>query len=321
MKVSPIGLGLAALGRPGYINLGHGEDLKHEYDIDLMQAKTNRVLNAALKHGIRYFDAARSYGLAEAFLSYWLKLHDLAPHDVAIGSKWGYTYTAGWQVSALRHEVKEHSLPNLKKQWLESKGLLGHHLDLYQIHSATLETGVLDNDAVLEKLAEIKADGHLIGLSLSGTNQADTLARALEVTVQGERLFDTVQATFNVLETSASRMLEEAHKEGLGIIIKETLANGRLTERNTAGSFAGTLDALRRLGWRYGVGIDAIALSYVLCQPWVDVALSGAATVEQLNANVEALDVALDEEALDVLAGLTESAETYWQIRSDLSWN
>jgi aryl-alcohol dehydrogenase-like predicted oxidoreductase len=27
LAVSPIGLGLAALGRPGYITLGHGSDL------------------------------------------------------------------------------------------------------------------------------------------------------------------------------------------------------------------------------------------------------------------------------------------------------
>lgn len=27
LRVTPIGLGLAALGRPGYINLGHADDL------------------------------------------------------------------------------------------------------------------------------------------------------------------------------------------------------------------------------------------------------------------------------------------------------
>ena len=31
LMVSRIGLGMAALGRPGYINLGHAEDLEKDY--------------------------------------------------------------------------------------------------------------------------------------------------------------------------------------------------------------------------------------------------------------------------------------------------
>ena len=42
-----IGLGLAALGRPGYINLGHGQDLDHEYDVQAMAAHAQTVLDAA----------------------------------------------------------------------------------------------------------------------------------------------------------------------------------------------------------------------------------------------------------------------------------
>jgi len=32
LLVTPIGLGLAALGRPGYINLGHADDLRRQYE-------------------------------------------------------------------------------------------------------------------------------------------------------------------------------------------------------------------------------------------------------------------------------------------------
>ena len=73
MQVTPMGLGLAALGRPGYINLGHGDDLAHDYDSDVMEARTHAVLDAAWDASVRYFDAARSYGKAEAFLSSWLQ--------------------------------------------------------------------------------------------------------------------------------------------------------------------------------------------------------------------------------------------------------
>src|SRR5262249_21196751 len=96
LAVSPVGLGLAALGRPGYINLGHAADLGRDYELAQMEAHGHAVLDAAWEAGVRYFDAARSYGRAEAFLAGWVAKQPIAPGAVAVGSKWGYTYTAGW---------------------------------------------------------------------------------------------------------------------------------------------------------------------------------------------------------------------------------
>ena len=155
LTVTSMGLGLAALGRPGYINLGHGSDLDHDYDVAAMEANAHAVLDAAWEAGIRYFDAARSYGRAEAFLASWLSSRQIEPSSVTIGSKWGYTYTADWQVTlpeGQKHEIKEHTLPVLQHQWQESHELLGKQLNIYQIHSATLDSGVLENKAVLTEL-------------------------------------------------------------------------------------------------------------------------------------------------------------------------
>jgi aryl-alcohol dehydrogenase-like predicted oxidoreductase len=73
LSVSPIGIGLAALGRPGYITIGHADALGRNYDVTAMEAGAHRVLDKAYAMGVRYFDAARSYGRAEAFLASWLK--------------------------------------------------------------------------------------------------------------------------------------------------------------------------------------------------------------------------------------------------------
>ena len=171
LQVSPIGLGLAALGRPGYINLGHADDLDGQTGVTPMEQHAHAVLDAAWAAGVRYVDAARSYGKAEAFLSSWLRERAIPPAALAVGSKWGYTYTAGWQVEAEAHEVKDHSLTVLRRQWAESRALLGEHLDLYQIHSATFASGVLADEAVLDELAALKQAGVSIGLSLSGATQ------------------------------------------------------------------------------------------------------------------------------------------------------
>jgi aryl-alcohol dehydrogenase-like predicted oxidoreductase len=51
-----------------------------------MEAHANAVLDAAWAAGIRYFDAARSYGRAEQFLASWLSARQLASADVVVGS-------------------------------------------------------------------------------------------------------------------------------------------------------------------------------------------------------------------------------------------
>ena len=318
---SPVGLGLAALGRPGYINLGHAADLGRNYDVAVMQSHAHAVLDAAWLEGVRYFDAARSYGRAEEFLGTWLRARQIPPAEVAVGSKWGYAYTAGWQVHAAAHEIKEHSLAQLRRQWPESQANLGGYLRLYQIHSATLESGVLGDTAVLTALAKLKRDSIAIGLSLSGPAQMATLARALEVTVDNVRLFDSVQATWNVLETSAGPMLERASAAGMQVIVKEALANGRLTGRNADPAFATKRVMLERQAIRLNTTIDALALAAALAQPWASVVLSGAATVAQLESNMRSLDVALDEEAKAALAAMAEPADVYWATRKRLAWN
>src|SRR4051812_42314351 len=97
LVVSRIGLGLAALGRPGYINIGHADDLGKARAVAAMEARAHAVLDAAWESGVRYFDAARSYGRAEEFLAGWLTSREVDPAEVTVGSKWGYIYTAGWR--------------------------------------------------------------------------------------------------------------------------------------------------------------------------------------------------------------------------------
>jgi aryl-alcohol dehydrogenase-like predicted oxidoreductase len=306
--VSWLGLGLAALGRPGYINVGHHDDLAGRIEVAAMERHASAVLDAAHEGGIRYFDAARSYGKAEAFLASWLERRALPPGAVTVGSKWGYTYTAAWRVDAEHHEVKDLSVTTLRRQLAESRALLGSHLRLYQIHSATLESGVLDDRAVLEELKRLRETGLAVGLTVTGARQAETIERALEI-----RIFDTVQATWNLLERSAGPMLAEAHAAGLGVIVKEALANGRLTAR-------GDVPTLLEVAERRGVAPDALALAAALAQPWADVVLSGAATVETLQSNLTALELELGE--LDPgLESLAEAPARYWDERAALRWN
>jgi aryl-alcohol dehydrogenase-like predicted oxidoreductase len=316
LTVTPIGFGLAAIGRPGYITVGRERDLGADRSVEALEARTHRLLDAAWASGIRYVDAARSYGLAEAFLGSWLDARGRGPDDLTVGSKWGYTYTADWRVGAEVNEVKDLTLATLTRQLAESRALLGDRLRLYQVHSATLESGILEDRAVLAELVRLRADGLAIGLTVSGPRQADAIRAALDVRVDGVRVFQSVQATWNVLEPSAGAALDEAHRAGLGVLVKEALANGRLAVRWPPGADR----VVERIGGELGIAGDAIAIAAALAQPWADVVLSGAVTESQLASNLRALDVRLPPEALDELASLAVPPAAYWAERAALPW-
>lgn len=293
LVVSRIGLGLAALGRPAYINLGRQRDLGSDRSVAELEQRCHEVLDVAFAAGIRYIDAARSYGMAENFLGTWLKTRNPPADAITIGSKWGYTYTGSWTLDAPVHEVKDLSIDTLRKQIVESRSLLGNRLQLYAIHSATIESKVLENVDVLRELERLRSSGLVIGLTVTGPNQAGTIRRALEVSIDGVNPFQVVQATWNLLERSAGTALAEAKAAGWGVIIKEGLANGRLADR------------------------DALALAAALSQPWVDVVLSGAVTRDQLESNLQS--IALMRDTTD-WPDIAESPAEYWARRSTLAW-
>ena len=307
--VSRIGLGLAALGRPAYITSGRPDDLP-DRSVAGLRARTFSMLDAAYDSGIRYFDAARSYGRAEEFLGGWLAGRDHA--DAVCGSKWGYRYTGGWRLDADRQEVKEHSLAMFTTQLAQTRAALGGRLALYQVHSLTADSGLLDDRALLAALGRLRAEGVLIGLTTSGPGQGDVLRRALQATVDGQPLFAAAQVTWNLLEPSVAPAAAEAAAAGWTILIKEALANGRLAPGGAAGPPA----PVAALAGARNVTADAIAIAAALANPWASVVLSGAVTPRQLQANLAALAVG-DLPDLD----LAEPAGAYWASRAARPWH
>lgn len=323
LVVSRLGIGLAAIGRPGYITLGRAHDLPGPRTPDALYDRCAAVLDAALTAGVRYVDAARSYGRAEEFLARWLGERALPRDAVTVGSKWGYRYTADWRIDAPVHEEKELSSARFASQLAESRALLGDRLALYQIHSATVESGVLEDAPLLRALVDARRRGafRALGLTLTGAGARRTLDAAMACRVDGERVFDVVQATFNVLEPSLRGGLAAAHAAGLGVIVKEAHANGRLSPANARPEDAVLRTRLDALARHAGAPCDRLALAFVAAEPWVDVVLSGAATVEQLRSHAAASELVLTTAARDELASLAESPDVYWRTRASLAWS
>ena len=312
-----LGLGTAALGRPQYINV-RTENCDNS-NLSEFKKQSFNVLEEAYNLGIRYFDTAPGYGLAEELLLEWLQTKN--DNSIEVATKWGYTYTANFDANATVHEIKEHSLAKLKEQWAFSKQLLPY-LKVYQIHSATLETGVLENTQVLEHLAFLKKEHNLkIGLTTTGTNQVEVIRKALNILVDNESFFDVFQVTYNFLDQSLQEISEELINKNKSIVIKEALANGRVFKNENYPNYNKMYTTLENLAKKHNVGVDAISLKY--CEQTIpgSIVLSGASNSNQLKENLKINTFSLSNNEIEILNALKISPEAYWKERKQLTWN
>ncbi|GAA1757596.1 aldo/keto reductase [Agromyces humatus] len=307
--LAPIGLGLAALGRPAYITTGRRLDLGGDRTVAVMRKHAHDMLDAAWARGIRFIDAARSYGLAEEFLGSWLAEHPERRAELTIESKWGYEYVGGWQMDAEVHERKEHSLPMFERQWPETLAALGAAPGLYLIHSLTPGSPALGDAALLDRLRALATTGVRVGISTSGPRQGDALDAARELE---NSPFSAVQATWNLLEPSAGPALARAHDAGWFVVVKEAVANGRLSPAGAAGEPAAADFAASD-----GQSIDAFAIGAARSQSWCDLVLSGAVTRRQLDSNLASRAPSTDVAAL---AALAVDPAVYWAARGARDW-
>lgn len=313
-----IGLGTAAIGRPQYINIRE-KNPTAPFATEVFATEGKATLTEAYEQGVRHFDTAPGYGMAERILIEWI--NEFQPTGITISSKWGYTYVANYDPAALVHEVKEHSLQKLNEQWEVSKQLLPF-LNIYQIHSATIESGVLTNQKVLDRLFEIKQEYQIkIGLTTSGANQKEIIQKALLVKVKNQYLFDSFQVTYNVFDQSFSNINQQLIKSGKQIIVKEALANGRAFPNSNYHHYHKIYELIEGLAKKYNVGVDAIAIRFCMDSISPFSVLSGASSTSQVSSNLKALSFQLTPKEIDQLKDLAVSPENYWLERKRLIWN
>ena len=316
-KLGKIALGTAAIGRPQYINIKKSKSGK--FDRAKFKEHGTSVLEFAYNQGVRYFDTSPGYGMAEQIMIDWLKTKN--DNSIKVASKWGYSYVANFDPKAVIHEIKDHSLSELTSQWEKTKELIPY-LSTYQIHSATLDTGVLENEEVHHKLAELKEEYQLkIGITTSGSNQNEVIKKALDVAVNDIQIFETFQVTYNMLDQSLAEVADDMINDGKHIIVKEALANGRVFRNINYSNYYDLYNSLELLGKKYGVGVDAIALRFCIDTINPFMVLSGASEEFQLIENLKSNQIELEQEDIDLLKSFKIDTSTYWNERKRLNWN
>jgi aryl-alcohol dehydrogenase-like predicted oxidoreductase len=292
IEVSEVGLGAWQLGEPSWNGPGEEESM--------------RIVDEALTLGCTFIDTAPAYGggRSEALLGQALAGRR---GQVVLCTKFGYWTDRRADFSPERiQESVEASLRRLRTDYL----------DVLLVHSPPDPT-VLDPSAPhYVTLERLKSAGvvRAYGVSLTEDSSAE-LARVLQTTSE------VVEVRFNALHQEPLAGMEQAAKQGLGVIVKVPLESGWLSGRYRADS---TFDDVRSRWTREEItrraslvrGFERIlpqgtppargALQFVLAQSAVSTVAPGAKSVGQLRENVAAADGSLPADAVAAIRELWE---------------
>jgi aryl-alcohol dehydrogenase-like predicted oxidoreductase len=273
------------------------------------------IIDAALDAGINFIDTADVYSAGESETIVGKALAGGKRDRVVLATK------AHGQMG------EDRNMQGNSRRWLiqeceSSLRRLGtDHIDLYQIHRPDPSC---DIDETLAALSDLIRDGK-IRYAGSSTFPAEEIVEAQWVAERrGRERFVCEQPPYSILVRGIEAdVLPTCQKYGMGVIPWSPLAGGWLTGRYRKGEEAPTSHRARRIPQRYdlslpgnqakldaadallkvaadaGMSLIHLAIGFVTAHPAVTSAIIGPRTMEQLQGQVDAGDVVLDDATLD----------------------
>lgn len=250
------------------------------------------TIAAALDHGITYFDTAPLYGtptedgVAETILARGLGARR---NDVVVSSKFG-RYSSDGAVAdfsaARARESVEGSLVRLQTD----------HLDLLFFHSPFGASDIRDD--VWGELDKLKSEGKVrfIGHSISKFAETEMMARSWAA----DRRIDVIQVVYSLMNRESTALISDLADVGIGVVARESLANGFLSGTVTRETSFGSnninaryppeeieerikyLESIRFLVRGDVATLPQAATRWVLDHPGVSTVLSGAKNPAEL---------------------------------------
>lgn len=204
LRVSPIGLGTVKFGR--------NQGVKYPRSFALPSDQEGlTLLTLAWDMGINLLDTAPAYGDSEERLGRWLRR---CRRDWIVMTKVGETFRDGvssfdFSAAATRTSV-ERSLRRLQVA----------ALDVVLIHSNGDDLAILEQEAVLPTLLEMKAAGLVRAVGMS--------TKTVSGGLQAVSYCDVVMVTYNWHQREELPVIRAAYAAGKGVLIKKALLSGHL---------------------------------------------------------------------------------------------
>jgi len=286
------------------------------------RALITRIVERALEGGVNFFDNADIYARGEGERYMTGVLHDIGVerHALVLSSK------VFWPMS---DDVNDRGLS--RKHVLESidrtlERMEEDYLDLYFAHRYDPETPM---EEIVEAFSDVVKSGraHYWGTSEWSAAQiaeAHTFAKANGLVAP---VVEQPQYSMLYRERVEEQILPVTHPKGIGLVVWSPLAMGMLTGKYDEGVPEGSrfadndgfaerflTDANRRIvlslgevAHELGVTRAQLALAWTLRQPGVSSVITGATKVQQIEDNLGAAELDLDDATVDridaILAG------------------
>lgn len=281
------------------------------------QPTSFKLLDAFVAAGLSFIDTADSYstwapghkgGESETVIGNWLKARGRRD-QVTIATK------VGSEVMGRKGLSKAYILSEFEQSLAR---LQTDYIDLYQSHRDDPATPV---EETLEAYAQLVRQGKVRAVGASNFT-AERLAESLAASRKlGFPRYESLQPNYSLYERAEYETNLEplCVKEGLGVIPYFPLASGFLTgkyrrEEDLAKSARGRfvskylnergfriLDALDQVAQRLGAAQAQVAIAWLLARPSITAPIASATNLDQLHDLIGALDLKLDQAALEQL--------------------
>jgi len=277
LKVSRLGFGAMRLPMDG-----EGDDQR----ID--RSKAIPMIHTAFEAGVTYIDTAVGYCNRDS--------------QRVVGEA-----LKGWREKVVV-STKNHYFGEEEKEWWQNledslERLDIDSIDIYNTHGVNSEK--LENSVkprVLGWLTKARDQGLIKHICTSFHDNNDALHKVVD-----SGLYDSITLQYNMLDRSLEEGIAYAHEKGMGVVVMGPVGGGRLGTPNAV--FGKMVPGIDR--------IPELAMRFVLCNPNVDIALSGMSTMEQVQENIKICsdDMTLnaDEQKIidDQLERLQKAADLY----------
>lgn len=204
IQVSKLGLGTVKIGR----NIG----VKYPASFTIpSDAEVLTLLGVAQDLGINLIDTAPAYGNSEERLG---QLLGNTRQKWVIVTKVGEEFING---ESEYNFTPEHAKFSIERSL---KRLKTDYLDVVLVHSDGNDVHNIQHFGILDYLADAKKQGHILSYGVS--------TKTVEGGILAVDKSDIVMVTYNPVNSEEKPVIQHAHKNNKGVLIKKALASGHI---------------------------------------------------------------------------------------------